>query len=142
MAVITGAHELAAKFPNAAPKIVRAQKAAIRKQGQRGVTLVRSFARGRPGPRRITGDYLRSINTATIDDGWGTTVGSNAPQARRLELGFHGADSLGRVYAQEPLPHFAPAIQRLQVEFPQAVAQATLDALESVGLLDGGSFGA
>lgn len=136
-ATITGAWELAAKFPSAAPKIERAQKQAVRKMGQRGVTLVRSYARGRPGPRRITGNYLRTINTATIDDGWGTTVGSNAPQARRLELGFHGVDALGRSYAQPPYPHFAPAIQRLQVEFPQAVAQATLDTLESVGLLDG-----
>ena len=33
------------------------------------------------------------------------------PQARRLELGFQGADSLGRVYDQRGRPHLGPAME-------------------------------
>jgi hypothetical protein len=33
------------------------------------------------------------------------------PQARRLELGFVGADSLGRVYDQRGRPHLGPAME-------------------------------
>lgn len=137
MAVITGAQELAAKFGSAAPKIERAQKAGVQKAGQLGLTLVRGNARGRPGPRRITGGYLRSMSVQSVDDGWGAVVGTADPRARRLELGFHGVDSLGRRYNQPPYPHWRPAQERLAVEGPQIVAQATLDALGAVGLLDG-----
>lgn len=38
-------------------------------------------------------------------------VGTNAPQGRRLEFGFVGADALGRVYNQPPFPHVGPAVE-------------------------------
>ncbi|RSO40609.1 hypothetical protein DMH15_14715 [Streptomyces sp. WAC 06725] len=39
-------------------------------------------------------------------------VGTSAPQGRRLESGFVGADSLGRHYAQPPFPHLGPAVDQ------------------------------
>jgi hypothetical protein len=38
------------------------------------------------------------------------------PQARRLELGFVGADSLGRVYDQRGRPHLGPAMENPGVD--------------------------
>lgn len=84
---------------------------------------VKANASGRPGPRIITGDYNRSIALTTgLDSGspiaW---VGTNAPQGRRLELGFVGTDSLGRVYAQPPFPHFYPALTEIEGPFLTAI---------------------
>ena len=75
-----------------------------------GLGRVKSNASGRPGPRRVTGDYTRTFNVELYrtGDAVRATIGTNAVQALRLELGFVGADSLGRVYNQAPLPHWMP----------------------------------
>ena len=39
-------------------------------------------------------------------------VGSNVEYARRLELGFVGADKAGRIINQKPRPHLIPAYER------------------------------
>jgi hypothetical protein len=79
---------------------------------------------GPPGPRLITGNYVRSITRRTTRTATGSVaeVGSNAPQARRLEFGFVGTDSLGRRYNQPPYPHFAPALAKIEPAFQAAVA--------------------
>lgn len=41
-------------------------------------------------------------------------VGPTMVYARRVELGFHGADSLGRVYDQQPRPYLKPAIEQVR----------------------------
>lgn len=71
---------------------------------------IKRHATGRPGPNMITGNFNRSIYRQVLSAGTGhiAVVGSNAPQAWRLEMGFHGADSLGRVYDQPPYPSFGP----------------------------------
>lgn len=78
-------------------------------------------AGGPPGPRNITGDYVRSWTHRIVDNGRQVsgTVGTNKPQARRLEHGFTGADRLGRVYNQPPYPHVLPAMQATE---PQMIA--------------------
>lgn len=78
-----------------------------------GQSIVRGHARGRPGPRSITGDYNRSIVGQSVREGKSVlaVVGSNAPQTLRLEFGFHGPDALGRVYNQPPYPHFGPSLE-------------------------------
>jgi hypothetical protein len=83
---------------------------------------------GPPGPRNITGTYLKSINRRTYNTLGAShaEVGSNAPQARRLELGFEGRDSLNRYYDQPAYPHFAPGYAEVLPEF--------LAALEALGL--------
>jgi hypothetical protein len=67
-------------------------------------------ASGRPGPRRVTGDYTRKMNMQADHgaNGVEVTVGGAGVQGPRLEFGFHGADSLGRRYNQPPFPHYAP----------------------------------
>lgn len=86
-------------------------------------TRVKGAASGRPGPRVRTGNYRRSINSTVVLSGQALigTVGTAAPQARRLEYGFVGADRLGRVYDQPPFPHFGPAGQRTVAEFAAAM---------------------
>lgn len=94
-------------------------------------TRVRGNASGRPGPRAITGDYRRGIGLE-LDFGGGkasASVGTNKPQARRLEFGFHGTDSLGRSYAQPPYPHFGPAVDALSDAFVAGVRAAVEGAL-------------
>lgn len=82
-----------------------------------------------PGPNVATGDYLRSINAEffTGPMGGSAVVGTNAVQARRLEFGFSGTDSLGRHYNQPPYPHFGPAADFIEPRF--------VEALEAVAVL-------
>ena len=49
----------------------------------------------------------------TIRGRWGVV---GVPQARRIELGFQGKDSLGRVFNQPPFPYLRPAAE---VEYPK-----------------------
>lgn len=86
---------------------------------------VKSNAAGRPGPRIITGDYNRSISVETGFDGGAiiTRVGTNRPQGRRLEFGFHGVDSLGRKYDQPAYAHFGPALDKVGPEFEAAAGR-------------------
>jgi hypothetical protein len=79
-------------------------------------TRIQANASGRPGPNAPTGDYRRSW-TVEVKGGADIVeaeVGTNKPQGRRLEYGFHGADSLGRVYNQPPFPHVGPAVDWLE----------------------------
>lgn len=86
--------------------------AAVTKHGQLLQTRVMANASGRPGPNVVTGDYRRSITLRVFRNGGMAVavVGTNKPQGRRLEFGFHGVDSLGRHYNQPPYPHFGPAM--------------------------------
>ena len=43
---------------------------------------------------------------------WSARVGPTVIYARRFELGFRGADSLGRVYDQQPRPYFRTAAEQ------------------------------
>lgn len=63
----------------------------------------------------LTGDYRRSWNTQLR--GQTAIVGTNKPQGPRLELGFVGSDSLGRVYNQAPQPHVRPSIDEVRRPF-------------------------
>jgi hypothetical protein len=87
--------------------------------GQLLRTRVMAKASGRPGPNAVTGDYRRSWQMQTRGGGSSTTVevGTNAVQGRRLEFGFNGSDSLGRIYNQPPFPHARPAFDEIQPLF-------------------------
>lgn len=83
-------------------------------------------ASGPPGPRNQTGDYNRSWNvrfSGNANTAKGT-VGTNKPQARRLEYGFTGVDSLGRHYAQPPYPHLGPAFEEEKKLFLDDLSEA------------------
>ncbi len=99
------AHEWAAKsliIDQAADRIVGHHAMLL-------LTQIQSHASGRPGPNAPTGDYRRSWRIKTPHHG-SRDVSTNKPQGRRLENGFVGADSLGRVYNQPPFPHVEPSV--------------------------------
>ncbi|MBA7558320.1 hypothetical protein ES705_51119 [subsurface metagenome] len=103
------------------------------KEYKRGGKIHRASAPGQP-PAVDTGRLRASISSnwtgsgmakgkvkspAEADDGVGQptkeltgVVGSNVVYARRLELGFVGADSLGRIYNQLPRPYLRPALHK------------------------------
>ncbi len=59
----------------------------------------------------VTGDYRRRVHVEVVqEDGhWIAYVGTDAPQARRLEYGFFDmVDKLGRHFMQYPRPHWRP----------------------------------
>lgn len=85
----------------------------MRRVGTVGVARIRQNASGRPGPNVITGRYRASWRSETrgIPYGAQCTIGTDAPQGRRLEFGFWDmTDSLGRHFFQPPFPHVQPAI--------------------------------
>lgn len=98
----------------------------VRSQGEQMQQAIKAAASGRPGPNVISGEFRGGI-ALDVDGGPGhasATVSSDAPQAYRLEFGFHGADSLGRHYNQPPYPSFGPGFDATAPGFPVAVAAA------------------
>lgn len=104
--------EMADRLDNAADRLGEVTERRMRRVGRQGVAKIRQNASGRPGPNVITGAYRASWRSETrgIPYGAECTIGTSKPQGRRLELGFVGPDSLGRVYNQPPFPHVQPAI--------------------------------
>lgn len=89
----------------------------VHEAGKAVVKAIQGHMDGRPGPNRVTGNLYRSLRSDPVQSvagGWGRAIypdGSAAPYARRIELGFVGADSRGRVYNQPPYPYFAPGLE-------------------------------
>lgn len=65
-------------------------------------------------PNIVTGNLRRSIRadpvTETSSGVFRTEIAPHMVYARRVELGFTGADSLGRVFKQRPYPFFTPGV--------------------------------
>ena len=121
--ILHGAEAISGSFLAAAKGVDVELGKKVRHYGQLLRTRVMAKASGRPGPRSITGDYRRSWVLEYRGRGGGSTstVGTSAPQGRRLEFGFHGMDSLGRNYNQPPYPHARPAFDETAPEFELAV---------------------
>src|ERR1051325_1324826 len=80
----------------------------------------------------LTGTYRRAVNTeiAVERDGYCEgVVGTNQPQARRLEFGFNDTDSLGRTYHQPPKPHFRPAFDEKKADAVDEMRDTLHDVL-------------
>ncbi|MGW3401187.1 hypothetical protein [Streptomyces zhihengii] len=123
--------ELAARLDKAADKVGPAIQDQMRDVGRRGVAAIRRHASGRPGPNIITGHYWDSWTDVhqAIPHGAMCTLGTRAPQGRRLEFGFWDMyDSLGRHFYQPPYPHVQPALP----EIGAALRDAMGDAIEEV----------
>jgi Bacteriophage HK97-gp10, putative tail-component len=62
----------------------------------------------------VTGTLRRSITVAEITPigagGWMSTTGPTTAYGRRIELGFHGVDRIGRHYNQGGHPYLSPAL--------------------------------
>lgn len=75
--------------------------------------LAKQNASGRPGPNVVTGTLRRGIAQTPATPwglmGWQAKIRPTVIYSRRIELGFHGADSRGRHYDQPAYPYFTPA---------------------------------
>lgn len=109
---LVGVPSVLAALERAEGGIGMAVHRAMERTAKGGEGVMKGKASGRPGPRVIWGDFRRSIvgRLVSVAGGvWTIQIGSNAPQARRLEYGFVGPDRLGRVYNQPPYPYAAPS---------------------------------
>lgn len=128
---ITGVSAVIARMNRLDDQVQKAGLVGMRRGMLLGQGIVRGHASGRPGPRVITGDFRRSIIGDVAASGSGSVqgqIGSSAPQAARLEYGFVGADSLGRVYNQPPFPYLQPSVP----EVTDAVVAEISAALSAV----------
>ncbi|MFB7742492.1 HK97 gp10 family phage protein [Streptomyces sp. NPDC056132] len=117
--VYSNGAQIAAQLDRRAALTLPAALSVVRHYTMLLETRIKAHASGRPGPNAPTGDYRRSW-THTVQTSGETvigTVGTNKPQARRLEFGFVGADSLGRIYNQRPYPHVGPSVAEIQPRF-------------------------
>ncbi|WP_432034427.1 HK97 gp10 family phage protein [Streptomyces antibioticus] len=117
--VSSNAAQIAAQFDARALGTLPEVTGVVRHYAMLLETRIKAKASGRPGPNAPTGDYRRSWTHEVSSDGVSVTavVGTNRPQARRLEFGFVGQDSLGRVYNQPPFPHVGPAVEEIRPLF-------------------------
>ncbi len=101
-------------------------RAAVAEAGAEMEKLAKQNASGRPGPNVITGTLRRSIRHSPVVPygiaGWSTDIGPSVVYGRRIELGFHGADSRGRPYNQGPFPYMAPAHASVVARLPAIYA--------------------
>lgn len=129
---VTGAGEFAAMLAKAATQVEVMVPVVVGKSAADLNALVKINASQRPGPNAPTGDYRGSwrvepvVQSAQITS---LSVGTDRPQANRLEYGFIGTDSLGRTYHQDPLPHLGPAEDVIDPIFAAAMELIVVKAL-------------
>ena len=79
----------------------------------------------KPGepPKKVVGTLFRSIEQDVSISTLAIVgrVGSNVSYARRLELGFVGADSLGRVINQRPRPYLRVTLRANRARIAQVL---------------------
>ncbi|MFJ4473232.1 HK97 gp10 family phage protein [Streptomyces sp. NPDC089424] len=124
--------DLAARLDEAADRIGEVTERRIRHVGAVGAARIKQNASGRPGPNVITGQYRASWRSETrgIPYGAECTIGTSAPQGRRLEFGFWDmTDSIGRHYFQPPFPHVAPALGFIKDTFHAQMRAAVGEVL-------------
>lgn len=129
--VYSNASQVAAQLDARAARTLPETVAVVQHYAMLLETRIKAKASGRPGPNAPTGDYRRSWTHEVSTDGFSViaVVGTNKPQGRRLEYGFVGADSLGRVYNQPPFPHVGPAVEEIRPLFVAALGDMIEDGL-------------
>ncbi|MFF7631471.1 HK97 gp10 family phage protein [Streptomyces cyaneofuscatus] len=123
--------EMADRLDDAADQLGDAIARRVVHTAELGCGMIRANATGRPGPNVITGRYRSSWEVAgrAIPHGAQCTIGTNAPQGRRLEYGFWDmTDSIGRHFYQPPYPHVGPAVPRMEA----VLREQMLGAVEEV----------
>lgn len=125
--------DLARRLDRAADQIGPVTERRIRTVGAAGVARIRQNASGRPGPNVVTGQYRASWQAVTerIPYGAECTIGTTAPQGRRLEFGFWDmTDSIGRHFFQPPFPHVQPALGFIEDTLHEQMRAAVRELLE------------
>lgn len=106
-----------------------------------GGMLVRNDAQRRgpydnpPSGNKLTHTLGRSIHVEVETTAPGraeATVGTDVVYAARVEFGFEGADSLGRVYHQAPKPYLRPALDENEDAIQREIGEALKDLIEKV----------
>ncbi len=117
--------QIAALLDGRAAAALPSAVAVVRHHAMLLETAIKANASGRPGPEAPTGDYRRSWTNEVQATAAGVEaiIGTNKPQARRLEFGFVGPDILGRIFHQPPYPHVGPALERIAPLFVAALGQ-------------------
>lgn len=125
----SNAAQIAAQFDARAVSTLPEVTGVVRHYAMLLETRIKAKASGRPGPNAPTGDYRRSWTHEVSSNGVSVTavVGTSKPQARRLEFGFVGQDSLGRVYNQPPFPHVGPAVEEISPLFLATLGETISD---------------
>jgi hypothetical protein len=80
----------------------------------------------------LSGTLRRSWHTEPLPAPMGVyavRVGPTMVYARRIELGFKGADSLGRVYAQAPDPYVKPTLEEARPRIRALVVSTIAKAI-------------
>lgn len=129
-----GVSRVAARFGRVERQVNGAVAKGMRRGCRGGVGLIRANAQGRPGPRRIWGDYLRSWDSQVQRVGDNKVlgiIGSDAPQGPKLEYGWDGEDSLGRYSFQPPYPHIGPAVPEIEKLCFDEIHEAIIEMLKS-----------
>lgn len=126
------------EFDIAIDDLVARVKAAGEIAVARGAAAIEAAAKvnasGRPGPNVVTGTLRRSIHTkgpTSTGTGYMAQVGPSVIYGRRIELGFHGTDSLGRNYNQQSYPYLRPALETVGPRLEAIMAQAWAEAIEA-----------
>lgn len=109
----SGLHEFDAAVNKLVADMVLASRNGVRDATAELEKRAKQNSSGPPGPNVVSGTHRRGIITTPIVPyglmGFKAEVGPTEIYSRRLELGFHGADSRGRVYNQAPRAYFEPA---------------------------------
>src|SRR5258708_5251694 len=129
----TGIPEFAAALTRTVERASVEARAAVAEVAGLLEKTAKQEASGRPGPNVVTGTLRRSIVHDPITPwgvgGWQTKVGPTVIYGRRIELGFHGADSLGRAYNHHGYSYFGPAYARVTPMIPAIYAKHWARAL-------------
>lgn len=109
-----------AEFHAAMDKIIAGAEEATRGAVAEAAHLIE--AKAKENAPVVTGTLRRSIVvTGPVPTGHGSfsaTVGPTVIYGRRIELGFHGTDSIGRHYDQSGHPYFQPGFDSAKAEMP------------------------
>jgi hypothetical protein len=87
---------------------------AVRELTTDGLEKVRDNASGRPGPERVTGEYVNAM-TSRVSVSGGIVEG--------------GTDSLGRQVSAPPYPHWRPTAEWLEDRIPDVLGDAVAKAV-------------
>lgn len=108
-----------------AARVNAAMRDAISSAGDRIALDARARAPMRTGRLRDSIEK-RTVNTATRARGF---VGSDVEYAKRVERGFAGRDSLGRLYDTPAHPYLRPALDQNRQAFADELKQRVREAL-------------
>jgi hypothetical protein len=132
---ILGLSEFGAALTRVSSKVDAGSKRAIARAAAKVEKEAKENAAGSPGPDVVTGTLRRGVVHTAVHRsglfGWQSEVGPTVIYSRRIDLGFFGEDSLGRIYAQQPRPYFTPAWEKAARRAVEIYAEEWAKALTS-----------